>query len=316
MWQMQRAWKPDSCMWIMCVPCGPEVRVVFSRRCSGKTVRSMWDFYSANTEFLNYRHPEDIEFVFQEPWTNSRCQVAKVEPTDDGRVAITMDQPGWTYCADKGLTSATTPVYYENALELLDEPGEWYLDTHEGKIYYMPRTWENMETVSVTAPVLEELVTVYGSDYDHMARNISFEKITFADTTWNRPSTSNGHADSQNNHIREHGVSDRLASAAVTVKRANTILFTDCTFTRLGIIALKMVEGVQDSTIEGNTFYDISGNAISIGDPYTNVVDNYNPSDLRKMMKTTTFSIIIFMISVGTISPALPFPWALPITWI
>ncbi len=242
-------------------------------------------FYSENTEFLSYRHPQDIEFVFQEQWTNSRCQVAKVEEAEDGRVAITMDQPGWTYCADKGLTSATTPIYYENALELLDEPGEWYLDTEEGKIYYMPRPWEQMDQVQVTAPVLEELVTVMGSDYDHMVRNISFRNITFADTTWNRPSSSNGHADSQNNHIREHGISDYLADAAVTVKRANTILFSDCTFTRLGIIGLKMVEGVQNSTIQGNRFFDISGDAICIGDPYTNVVDNYNPSDLRKMMK-------------------------------
>ena len=38
-------------------------------------------------------------------------------------------------------------MYYENALELLDEPGEWYLDTHDpdgNKLYYMPFAWEDM----------------------------------------------------------------------------------------------------------------------------------------------------------------------------
>ncbi len=241
-------------------------------------------FTSDNTEFLSYKHPEDLEFVFKQNWTNPRCQVSQVSQ-QQGKVKIVMDQPGWTYCADKGMTSATVPVYYENALELLDEPGEWYLDTHEGKIYYMPRSWENMETADITVPVLEKLLTIEGSDYDNMVRNISFEGLTFADTTWNRPSTNMGHADSQNNHIREHGKPDRLPEAAVTVRRANTVLFTNCNFTRLGITALKMVEGVQNSTVKGCRFYDISGSAINVGDPYTNNPDNYNPSDWRKMMK-------------------------------
>ena len=53
----------------------------------------------------------------------------------------------------------------------------------------------------------------------------------------------------------------------------------------MGITALKMVEGVQNSPIRGNRFYDISGSAVNIGDPYTNNPDNYNPEDIRKLMK-------------------------------
>ena len=79
-----------------------------------------------------------------------------------------------------------------------------------------------------------------------------------------RPSSNNGHADAQNNHIREQGSPDRLPDAAVTVKRANTVLFTGCTFTRMGITALKMVEGVQNSHIVGNRFFDISGSAVNL----------------------------------------------------
>jgi hypothetical protein len=244
-------------------------------------------YTSGNTEFLAYAHPEDLEFVFHEQWTNPRNRVATVEPVADepGRVKITMLQPGWSYVTNKGGTSATVPVYYENALELLDEPGEWYLDKHAGKLYYKPRVWEDIHTAEMTMPKLEELVIVAGSSYDHMVRNIEFNGLTFADTTWLRPGTELGHPDAQNNHIRERGKPDRLPDAAVTVKRAAAIHFTGNSFTRLGITGLKMVEGVQNSFITGNRFFDLSGGAINVGEPDFNDVNNTNPSDPRMLMK-------------------------------
>lgn len=238
-----------------------------------------------NTELLNYKKPQDLELVFQEEWTNPRIGVSDLKLAE-GRVYMTLNQPGWTYIMEKGQTRASVkgPVYYENAIELLDTPGEWYLDTAAHKLYYMPRVWENMNEVTITMPVLTELVTVIGTDYDHMAQNICFEGIAFADTTWLRPSSKEGHADVQNNHIRQKGIGDFLVEAAVTVKRAHSICFTNCTFTRLGITALKMVEGVQNSFVTGCHFFDISGGAINIGDPKT-TPEYANPTDRRMMMK-------------------------------
>lgn len=239
-------------------------------------------YLCGNTEFLSYKHPEDLEFVFQEYWTNPRCGVTSVSQEGD-KVKVVMDQPGWNSVTNKGQTSVDgVPVYYENALELLDSPGEWYLDKAENKLYYMPRPWEDINTAKVIAGNLEELIMVSGSDYDHMVENIAFEGITFADTTWMRPSTTSGHADAQNNHLRDIG--DLLPEAAVTVTKANSIHFENCDFTRIGITALKMVKGVQNSRITGNRFYDISGSAVNIGDPQI-AEEISNPSDVRMMMK-------------------------------
>ena len=238
-----------------------------------------------NVDLLNYKRPQDLELVFQEEWTNPRIGVSDLKFTE-GRTYMTLNQPGWTYIMEKGQTKASVkgPVYYENAIELLDTPGEWYLDTAAHKLYYMPRVWEDMNAVTITMPVLTKLVTVIGTDYDRMAQNIRFEGITFADTTWLRPSSKEGHADVQNNHIRQKGIGDFLVEAAVTVKRANSVCFTNCTFTRLGATALKMVEGVQDSFVTGCHFFDISGGAINIGDP--KITPEYaNPADRRMAMK-------------------------------
>ena len=46
-----------------------------------------------------------------------------------------------------------------NALELLDQPGEWYQDYPSGRIYYYPRPHEDMTKAQVIIPVLETLLS-------------------------------------------------------------------------------------------------------------------------------------------------------------
>ena len=243
----------------------------------------------SNTELLNYQNPADLELVFVGLWTQPRCGVTAIREGKDGQVYLQMDQPGWAYVTGKGYSAATAEnmVWYENALELLDEPGEWYMDLQAKKLYYMPRSFESVDTMQITLPVFDNygngvmimdsdigndcdkpLVLISGDGFEDGERvsNIRFEGITFADTTWSRTNGTVGHADSQNNHVRQQ--SDIMATAAVVVKKAVSIHFTGCTFTRLGINALQMVQGVQNSSINGNIFFDIGGNAVNVAEPY------------------------------------------------
>lgn len=239
-------------------------------------------YISDDVEVASFKNITDLELVFKEEWTQSRIGVASAKVVD-GKLNMTLDQPGWGYILNKGQTKAkdTGPVWLENALELLDEPGEWYLDTTNNKLYYMPRSYEDMSSVTVTMPTIDgELLTITGSGYedDEMARSIAFEGITFADTTWLRPNSTQGHSDVQNNHIRDYG--DHLQTAAVVVKAANSIRFNGCTFTRLGINGLQFIDGVQNVEIIGNKFYDISSDAINVGQPQ----EDYNPTG-NEMLK-------------------------------
>ena len=242
-----------------------------------------------NTEIAGYAHPEDLELVYLNGWNYAHCGVSKVT-LNNNKAEITMAQPGFNWLSSD-TQSAKYISYYENALELLDTPGEWYLDTHAGMIYYMPRSWEDINQVEIFAPVVEDLVWIEGSNYNNMVQNIQFEGITFADTTWNRPTEVKVHNGNQNNYLtnetdaKGNVLPDHLADAAVTVKRANSVNFVDCTFTRLGIIGLKLVDGVQNSTISGNRFYDISGNAVAIGEPNWQNKEYTDPSDPRRLMK-------------------------------
>ena len=46
--------------------------------------------------------------------------------------------------------------YFENAIEMLDQPGEWYLDRQTGTLSYWPREGEDLTRAEVIAPVVQE----------------------------------------------------------------------------------------------------------------------------------------------------------------
>ena len=59
--------------------------------------------------------------------------------------------------------------YFENALELLDQAGEWYLDETTNTVYYKPRTGEDMATATVIAPMVETIMSVKGTSTSDQA---------------------------------------------------------------------------------------------------------------------------------------------------
>jgi len=262
------------------------IRAVRARSVGGLSMptKTATGYTSADTELASWAEPGELEFVYHEQWTNSRAGVQSIELAD-GQARFTMKEPAWHAVTNKGMTSASVPVYYENAYELLDEAGEWYYSRAEGELYYKPRPWEDLATAEVIAPVLEELAVIRGDSADEPVRNVIFDGLAFRYTTWMRPSTDAGHADAQNNHLRYPGTPDQLPDAAIRVELASSVSFVNNEFAKLGITAIRMENGVQHSRIEGNRFYDLSGSALNIGSPDSNDRSVFHPADPRLIMK-------------------------------
>ncbi|WP_080837697.1 Ig-like domain-containing protein [Cohnella massiliensis] len=257
-------------------------------RSAGGLSNATWDdgvvgHTTTDTFLAEWGNISDMEMVYKSLWTNSRMGVESIT-AENGIATIKMKQPGWYYVTHKGSHSAKAPWYYENAYELLDEEGEWYLDRTTDTFYYKPREGEDLASAEVIAPVLEKLITAEGSSLDAPIRDVRFEGLSFAYTTWLHPNGSIGHPDAQNNHIRTNGI-DTLPDAAITVRRANGIVFERNEFSKLGSTALKMVQGVRNSMIRGNKFYDLSGGAVTIGEPTRNDPAIFDPPDSRLLMK-------------------------------
>ena len=154
-----------------------------------------------------------------------------------------------------------------------------------------------MSKIEVVAPVLEELVTVEGSSLDTPVHNIKFNNISFQHATWLRPNGNIGISDAQNNVLREeydpsnpeyttdYKWKDIMPGGNIKLVTAKNILFDRCEFTRLGNTALFMKTGSQDNLVRGCQFYDISGNAIQVGETDMYDANNFMPEDERYILK-------------------------------
>ena len=190
-----------------------------------------------------------------------------------------------------------------NALQFLDQPGEWFLDEDAGKVYYYPREGENMQQAEVVFPYLETILSVEGT-LEHPVQHLQFEGIAFQHSAWYRPNT-HGHVALQAGmyfheayKLQKPGTPDKKGlenqawlgrpESAVALTNTQNIQFERCSFSHMAATGLDFGTGNSQGLIQGNTFYDIGGNAILIGQFSDDQVEAhlpYNPQDERELTR-------------------------------
>lgn len=175
-----------------------------------------------------------------------------------------------------GMWSFWQVTRFENALEFLDEPGEWYLDRTGGggTLYYSPRPGEDLATDLVELPILESLVQGQGT-LERPVANIRFEGLTFSYATWTGPSKPQGYVSDQSGfylagtdyspNIIGHDPDVSRTPGAVSFRYARNITFDGNTFSHLGGVGLDFDTGSQGNRVVNNLFVDISSAAIQLG---------------------------------------------------
>jgi hypothetical protein len=239
-------------------------------------------------EMAAWAHPQDVELVYHVTWTHTRCKVRSI--TREGTHAvIAMLQPYFTFARTKEGVQVDRPAYVENALELLDEPGEWYLDRRARAVYYRPRPGEDMTRTEAIAPALERLMDVRGTPAEPV-RDVHFVGLVFSHATWLRPG-ERGLVDVQANFeldpdklLKRTGTvttvhNEHLKSPSnIVCRAARGVRFEGCTFTHLGSGGVDLECGSRDNAIVCCEFSDISGTAIQVGDV---LKDDHHPDDPR-----------------------------------
>ena len=264
----------------------------------------------ANSQFsiLNSQY---AELVLHEMWCTSNLRIKSIKIQGDS-AAIRFHSPEaniqFKHPWPSPMTPNTghpSPFYLTNAKELLDEPGEWYHDIREHKLYYMPRESEVVRDAVV--PVLETLVEFIGSA-EHPVRNITIKGVTFSHTTWMRPSEK-GHVplqagmylteayklrpqiDRPNNHKLDNQGWLGRADAAVELCYTEDINFEGCRFEHLGGSGLDYVLACRRGTTTHCTFTDIAMNGYVCGSFSPEGLEThlpYQPVDFREICSGQT----------------------------
>ncbi len=223
------------------------------------------------------KNPSDVCLVLRNMWTESRVRVSSAS-SSGGKTTFTMVQPAWkNYNVTAGLggaaISANQFAFLENAYEFLDLPGEWYADTAEGKVYYIPRSGEDMAKAEAVLGCLEEVVTVKGTKKEPVT-GLSFRNLTFSDSTWLQAETDEGLLTIQGNVYKAASMTADttfdnskwlMPKAAVYGEYLKNVTFTGCRFTCLGGTGLWLSEGVKSCSVTKNSFTDLAGSGIMLG---------------------------------------------------
>ncbi len=160
----------------------------------------------------------------------------------------------------------TNQCYLENALEMLDQPGEWYLDRKSGVLAYWPRAGEDLASAEGIAPAaLSTLIALVGTP-EKPVRNVHLRGIRCEYLDWQPPAWGymglfccNVATDSKPNP------GHRFIDAAVDFVHAVGCSYRDGGVAHVGAMGICLREGTSQITIDGNEVADLGGGGIGLG---------------------------------------------------
>jgi hypothetical protein len=212
------------------------------------------------------KNVEGLEMFIHQWWAIANLRIKKMEVQGDS-AKLFFHQPESKIQSEHpwpapwiSKETGNSAFYLTNAFQFLDEPGEWYLDISNRKLYYWPRNNENLLTASVMAPYSETLIRIQGT-IDRPVSNIFFKGISFQHTGWLRPSHY-GHVPHQAGmymldayKLKPAGTADKKTLdnqawigrpvAAVEISFADQTGFENCRFEHLASTGLDYHKGLS-----------------------------------------------------------------------
>ncbi len=253
------------------------------------------EIYLNENEFQNFNNLTDVELHVLTAWVKNILRVKSAD-TKDGITTLRIQDNENRLIFNRlhpnidGYSHMSTYhfVYYiENAYELIDTDNEWYLDESTDTVYIKVPESADMNTASVIAPRLENLVTVKPQNGSKI-QNLSFEGITFRYTNWTVPSEK-GLVDVQAGMyanyciFKTNDMGVLRPSTAIYVAGTENFTMKNCTVENMGAAGIDLHYGTKNSLIQDNLIQNISGNGIMVGkfvvDENTDIHVVYNPED-------------------------------------
>ncbi len=157
--------------------------------------------------------------------------------------------------------------YIEGVFAELDQPGEWYLDRHLGRLYYMTRPGQDPNTMQFVAPRLDRLIHVKGDvDEGTHVRHVRFDALAFRHTAFTL------------GHIAPRVHTD----AALRLENTQDSSVTRCAFENIGGYAMWLHLDCQRNSLDHNSVYDSGGGGVLLTGARLSYMDDskvYTPGE-------------------------------------
>lgn len=235
---------------------------------TGKETPSTTSFEYAPGDLKKWEDLDGALVVVLHSWETSFHHVASL---DDDKHIVTFTGPAvWPFMQ----WEPKQRYFVQNTFEGLDQPGEWYLNQKQGKLYYIPAEGEDMAHAEVIAPVAQQLVLLQGSPAEgKFVEHLNFKGLRFAYSEFAIP--AKGYSDPQ------AAVGTTAAFQATGARRC---LVENCEVAHVGAYGLWLRAGCQDNRVAHNEMRDLGAGGVRIGEPASpktpneaadrNVVDN------------------------------------------
>lgn len=228
-------------------------------------------FYMKKSDIGFWENEDDIIFQWERNWKTQMVPVEEIlqDPDNPDQVKVRMERGVWQIFVSCNYTGQA--MYPEggvrfriiNAMELLDEPGEFYFNRATKKLYYMPVEGEDMSTAEVHVPKNDIFATIYGNDYNDCIENIEFTGLDIS--YYASDGVAEGYWGEQGTVVRVGSGSQAVGRSGVLMYFCDNVNFYDNYFRGFDQLAICMQEGVYNCTVRGNAFSDLGDAAINIG---------------------------------------------------
>lgn len=199
-----------------------------------------------------WKNPQDAFVVLYNYWTDYHLPIDFIDQKES---IVTFSHPSKYPFLDgnKGSTNGARYVV-ENFIEVLDEPGEWYLDRSSGILSYWPKDGEDLSRAEVIAPVAPALIKMRGNaSRRRPVEHVQFHGLAFEHTSFELP---------DGNVNFTQGAS--TVPGAVVLSGAQSVQFKNCRLRNLGGFAFEVRNGCKDNLFVANEISHVAGGGFQI----------------------------------------------------
>lgn len=198
----------------------------------------------------------DVEAVVLKNWATLHKRLERVDPATG---LVVLKGPHVKYFGGNRPRKGGG-CFFENSPDMLDQPGEWFLDRRTGVLTYWPLAGQEMDRTEVIAPVLSHVLQIAGRP-DRPVRNLHFRGLAVMHN--HVPLPAEGH------HGRQAAFRYGGGGLPCFVRFWHTqgCSFVGGRLAHAGGNGIGLGEGCRGNLVQGNAVFDMAGNGIDVGGP-------------------------------------------------